>query len=75
MAMKRNCKASGILHAIAPPAKENAKVIQFDIMKPKIFMISSMTMSLPLQVALDVSLCQTGAVAVLIPLPIPATTL
>jgi hypothetical protein len=44
-------------------------------MKPAMFMIISMTMSLPRQDALDVSPCQTGAVAVLIPLPMPATML
>jgi len=37
--------------------------------------IISMTMSLPRQLALEVSPCQTGAVAVLTPLPIPAIML
>lgn len=39
------------------------------------FIIISITISLPLQLALDVSPCQTGAVAVLIPFPIPAIIL
>lgn len=43
-------------------------------MKPKMFMIISMTMSLPRQLALEVSPCQTGAVEVLMPFPMPATT-
>ena len=75
MKMKMNCSTSGILQATPPPAKEKAKVIQFESMKPKIFMIISMMMSLPLQDAFDVSPCQTGAVAVLTPLPMPATIL
>lgn len=42
---------------------------------PKMFMTSSMTISFPRQLAWLVSPCQTGAVEVLIPFPIPATTL
>jgi hypothetical protein len=52
---------------------ENPKVTQFDIEKPKMFMIISMTMSLPRQLAFEVSPCHTGAVDVLIPFPMPAT--
>lgn len=39
------------------------------------FIIISITMSRPRQLAFDVSPCQTGAVDVLRPLPIPATIL
>lgn len=54
---------------------EKPYVTQFDIENPAMFIIISMTMSLPLQLALDVSPCHTGAVDVLIPLPIPAMIL
>jgi hypothetical protein len=39
------------------------------------FMIISITISLPRQLALEVSPCQTGAVEVLIPFPMPAMIL
>lgn len=42
-------------------AYEKPYVTQFDKEKPAMFMIISMTISLPRQLALDVSPCQTGA--------------
>lgn len=73
--MKRNWTASGTRHEADPPTNEKPYVTQLDKEKPAMFMIISMTMSLPRQLALEVSPCQTGAVAVLIPFPSPAMTL
>lgn len=73
--MKMNWSASGTLQARAPPVNEKPYVTQLESEKPAMFIIISMTINLPRQLALEVSPCQTGAVAVLSPLPIPATML
>ena len=49
-------------------------VTQLLIEKPAMFKISSITISFPRQAALLVSACHGGAVDVLIPFPMPATT-
>lgn len=69
--MKMNWKATGKRQDTEPPTNENPYVTQLDREKPAMLRIISMTMSLPRQLALDVSPCQIGAVAVLIPLPMP----
>lgn len=70
--MNVNWKASGKRQEMGPPTKEKPYVIQLESEKPAMLRIISMTTSLPLQLALEVSDCQTGAVDVLSPLPIPA---
>jgi len=71
--MKMNCIASGRRQATGPGTYEKPNVTQLLREKPAMFRMSSMTISLPRQDALEVSACQGGAVAVLMPLPIPAT--
>jgi len=71
-AMKMNWHASGTRHAIGPGTKLNPKVTQLLRLNPAMFKMSSITISLPRHEALDVSACQGGAVAVLMPFPMPA---
>jgi hypothetical protein len=54
---------------------EKAKVMALDITKPKTLTAISLTTADPLALWCDVSTCQTGAVAVLPPFPMPATSL
>ena len=54
-------------------AVKDGKGYQLESENPAMFRINSITTSFPLQLACEVSACQTGAVAVFSPLPIPAT--
>ena len=72
--MNMSWKARGNLQDIAPPTKEKPYVIQLLKENPAMFRIISMTTSLPLQDAFEVSDCQTGAVEVFNPFPMPAIT-
>lgn len=71
--MTRQSMAYTAYQVIGPDACENPYVIQFDKEKPAMFNIISITTSFPLHAALEVSACQTGAVAVFSPFPSPAT--
>lgn len=68
-----NWNASGTRHATGPGTKLNPNVTQLLRLNPAMLRMSSITISLPRQEAFDVSACQGGAVAVLMPFPIPAT--
>ena len=72
MIMKTSWNANGNLQDIGPDKNENPYVIQFDKEKPAMLQINSMTTSFPRHLICDVSVCQTGAVEVFKPLPIPA---
>jgi len=56
---------------MGPPANEKPYVTQLERENPAILRIISMATSFPLQLALDVSDCQTEAVEVFRPFPIP----
>jgi len=66
-------KASGNLHATDPLVNEKPSVSQLDIEKPVMQFAIWMITSFPRLLILLVSACQTPAVAVFIPVPIPAT--
>ena len=61
--MKMNWNANGNLQPRGPLVNENPYVTQLDKENPAMLQISSMTTSLPLHDACDVSACQTGAYA------------
>ena len=73
--MNISWNASGNLQETGPVVKEKPYVIQLDNEKPAMFKINSMTTSLPRHFRAEVSVCQTGAVDVLMPFPMPATIL
>jgi hypothetical protein len=70
--LNSNCIPSGNLHCASLPNPAKTSVMRFDSTNPPTLTVISLTTALPFSSDLLHSTCQTGAVAVFPPFPIPA---